>query len=106
MKQIEISATAWEQLHQLRYTLERGKILPSRAAVVDELLQKCKQAGRTMIDPDDYEIVRSARPIKCYICREAPAAYRETFAARDRDGRCHVRGLCEQCYQALQPEEP
>jgi hypothetical protein len=106
MKQIEISTTSWEQLHQLRYTLVRGKILPSRAAVVDELLRQYWRAGRTMIDPADYEIIGSARierPIKCYICREEPAAYRETFTARDRDGRCHVRGLCEQCYQALQP---
>ena len=49
MKQIEISTTSWEQLHQLRYTLVRGKILPSRAAVVDELLRQYWREG----DHDD-----------------------------------------------------
>jgi len=59
----------------------------------------------TPLDPADYELIRPARsgkpwpPVRCYYCG-APATYRETFASRDRESRCHTRGVCDDCYQA------
>ncbi|CVK33759.1 protein of unknown function [Methanoculleus bourgensis] len=41
----------------------------------------------------------SRRPVLCYYCN-APAAYRETFASRDREGRIQMRGVCNACYRA------
>jgi len=83
--------------------LVRGKVLPSCGAVVEELLRRSKETDRITIDPADYERIKPSkihhrRPYPCRFCGE-PATWKESFAARDRDGRCYARALCEECYQ-------
>ena len=55
------------------------------------------------LDPADYERIKPPKkgkpyPYKCRICG-APAAWTETFAARDRRHRLVSWRICEQCYR-------
>ncbi|MCC7555352.1 MAG: hypothetical protein KO254_04420 [Methanoculleus marisnigri] len=61
------------------------------------------------LNPADYELIKPARSgkpwpaFKCYYCGK-PASYRESFEARDREGRCYTRCVCDDCYQAARED--